>query len=157
MTRDELIHRIDVGRAELMTELAHVPEESMALPVLSNGWSIKDLLAHLAAWEGRAAGLYARLAAGREIDDGVSDFNAFNAIVYQKNLERSLADIRTEELQAFADLRQVAKTAPEAHLFNPAQFAWTKGRPFVDFIAWNSYDHYAEHLPDLRAWLEGER
>ena len=126
----------------------------MSLPALSNGWTVKDMLAHLGAWENRADYLYQMLSRGRPVEDGVTDFNQFNAVTYQANQGRSLDVIRAEEIAAFTRLRAVAETAPEAYLFDPAQFSWTEGRPFVDWIAWNTYDHYAEHLPDLRAWLE---
>jgi hypothetical protein len=155
MTRDELLKRMDNGRAEFTALVDRVPEDSMALPKLANGWSVKDMLAHLAAWERRAVYLYRVLSAGQTVDDGVTDFNVFNAATYAANLNRPLGEIRAEENAAFSDLRAVAETAPEAHLFDPAQYAWTEGRPFVDWIGWNSYDHYLEHIPDLRAWLEG--
>jgi uncharacterized protein (TIGR03083 family) len=153
MTRDELLKRIDDGRAELTMLLARVPEERMSLPALSNGWTVKDLLGHLAAWEKRATHLYRMLSTNQTVDDGISDFNEFNAAAYQANLNRPLAVIQAEEREAFAGLRAVAEKAPEGHLFDPAQFAWTEGRPFADWIGWNSYEHYEEHLPDLRAWL----
>ena len=155
MTRDELLKRMDDGRTEFIALVARVPEESMTLPKLANGWSVKDMLAHLSTWERRAAYLYGVLSAGKAVEDGVSDLNVFNAATYAANLNRPLAEIRAEESAAFSDLRAVAETAPEAHLFDPAQFAWTEGRPFVDWISSNSYGHYLEHIPDLRAWLEG--
>ena len=46
-------------------------------------------------------------------------------------------------------LLAIAKTAPEEDLFDPQRFAWTEGEPFYNWIAVNTYDHYADHIPDL--------
>ncbi len=154
MNRAELLEKIDSARAELNALLAQIPEESMLAPALPNGWTVKDLLAHLEAWALRAEYLYYTLAAGKPVEDEIHDADVFNAIVYKANLERTLAYIRPAEEEAFRRLRAVAETAPEEHLFEPGCFAWTQGRAFMDWIAWNTYDHYAEHLPDLQAWVQ---
>lgn len=155
MTRDELMAKLDGSRAELEALLARVPAERRTLPALSNGWSVKDLLAHLATWEKRVLYLYGRLSTGRPVEDTISDLNEFNAAAYQANRDRPLAEIQAEEAQAYADLRHLAQTAPEAHLFDPAHFPWTQGMAFYEMIGNNSYGHFDEHMPDLRAWLEG--
>ncbi len=155
MTREELLQRIDSGRAELESTLARVPAGRMLEPALTNGWSVKDMLAHLGAWEARAETLYRLLSAGQEVE-GTADFNEFNAQTYAANRDKPLEVIRESEREAFERLRAVAETAPEADLFEPARFAWTQGKEFFYWIGWNSYEHYAEHLPDLHAWLEKE-
>ncbi len=154
MTREELLKRIDDGRADLLAQLARVPAERLTQPTLANGWSVKDMLAHLATWERRVEYLYRMLSSGRPVEDGVTDSNVYNATTYEANRHRPLAEIQAEETAAFLALRTVAETAPEADLFDPARFAWTEDRAFCDWIAWNSYDHYLEHLPDLRASLD---
>ena len=73
MTRDELMAKLDGSRAELEALLARVPAERRSLPALSNGWSVKDLLAHLATWEKRVLYLYGRLSTGRPVEDTISD------------------------------------------------------------------------------------
>ena len=53
----------------------------------------------------------------------------------------------------FAAGSAVAQNAPEDDLFDPGRFPWTDGQPFYRFIAENTYEHYADHVPDLRAML----
>jgi uncharacterized protein (TIGR03083 family) len=154
MTREELLQHIDAGRAELEAVLAQIPAERMTDPALPNGWSVKDLVAHLAAWEQRAGDLSHILAAGREVEDGVSDFNEFNARVYIENRERSLEDVLRTEPEAFLRLRNVAEKFSETDLFDPARFAFLDGMPLMQLIANNSYGHYEEHMGDLRAWIQ---
>ena len=90
MTRDELLKRIDDGRAELNAVLAKVPAGRMLEPALTNGWSVKDMLAHLGAWETRAESLYRSLSSGKDPEDTISDFNVFNAKTYDANREKPL-------------------------------------------------------------------
>ena len=156
MTRDELLKRIDDSRADLTAVLAKVPSGRMLEPALSNGWSVKDMLAHLGAWETRAEYLYRSLASGKDPEDTITDFNVFNANTYNANRDKPLAEIQQTEQAAFLKLRTVAQTAPEADLFDPARFPWTGGGEFASIIAANTFDHYAEHLPDLNTWLEAK-
>jgi uncharacterized protein (TIGR03083 family) len=153
MTRDELLKRLDDSRAELNAVVAQVPSGRMLEPALANGWSVKDMLAHLGAWETRAESLYRSLSSGKDPEDTITDFNVFNAKTYDANREKPLAEIQQTEQAAFIKLRAVAQTAPEADLFDPARFPWTGGGEFAGIIAANTFDHYAEHLPDLRSWL----
>ena len=88
----------------------------MLEPALSNGWSVKDMLAHLGAWETRAEYLYRSLSSGKDPEDTITDFNVFNANTYDANRDKPLAEIQQTEQAAFLKLRTVAQTAPEADL-----------------------------------------
>jgi len=54
--RDELLQRIREEREALERAVARVPAEKMTEPLLEGGWSVKDVLAHIAAWEGLMVG-----------------------------------------------------------------------------------------------------
>ena len=155
MDRSELLAKIDDSRKSFFALLDRLTAEQMLSTTLPNGWTIKDMLAHLAAWENRAAYLYEMLAAGQE-PQGESDFNAFNARVYSECKDLGLEFVLEDEKKAFARLRGVAATAPEEALFNPAHFAWTQGDAFEKIIGYNTYGHYEEHFEDVRRAVGGQ-
>lgn len=154
MDRRELTHQMLAGRGRLEDALAGLHDGMLLAPALDNGWSVKDLLAHLAFWEKRAGDIYLGLVFG-DIDNlegaGLS-VDALNARAFEQSRGQSLAQVRESESWAYHALRRLAAAAPEEHLFDPRCFAWTKGRPFVEWIADNTYGHYDEHLPALLAW-----
>jgi hypothetical protein len=156
MDRTELLSHMDAGRARLETALARVDADELAAPVLHDGWSIKDMLYHLGFWERRAANLYETLRRGDTPVTPRSDaeMDDLNARAYSAGQERGPDEVRSEETAAYLALRQIAETAPEADLFDPARFSWTEGRPFYHWIEGNSYGHYDEHLPEVMAWLD---
>jgi hypothetical protein len=153
MDRAELLQLVDGGRTKLEAALAGIDEHQYTNPLLPGGWSVKDLLGHIGFWERRIAGLYDILVAGDEPQDVVSNetVDELNARVYQDNLLVPLGITRLNEEEAFAAIRAVAENAPEDDLFNPHRFPWTQGTPFHRFIAENTYEHYADHIPDLLA------
>ncbi len=157
MDRNELLSQMHAGRHALEATLARVDAGQMDAPVLHDGWSVKDLLAHLAFWERRAVRLYETLARGEKPTGEVgsdAELDALNARVYSTGHERPADEVRTDEAAAYLALLQVAETAPEADLFDPQRFPWTEGRPLAAWIEGNAHGHYEEHLPELVAWLD---
>jgi hypothetical protein len=41
-------------------------------------------------------------------------------------------------------------------LNNPRRYDWTKGRPMLDIIAENSYEHDAEHAAQIEAYRKAK-
>lgn len=109
------------------------------------GWTYKDLVAHVAAWEERTA---ARLATFRESGartyPGVTDTDEFNAAVVERTKTRSVRAV-LEELDASHArlLDELARLTSEQLRANDD---WV-----IAVVAGNTYGHYAEHHVELRA------
>jgi hypothetical protein len=155
MTRAELLEQIRSRRAQLETVLVQFSPEHMLTPALPGHWSVKDVLAHLGWWAQRIVNTYHTLRQGNIPDPHLEalGIDELNAQVFAEHEGRPLAEVRREERQAYQALLALAESAPEADLFDPNRFAWTEGQPFVEWVKGNTYEHYAEHLPDLQAWL----
>ena len=54
-TKDELLAAMDQGYTTFELLLAPLSETQLTIPGVNGEWSIKDILAHLAAWQGRVA------------------------------------------------------------------------------------------------------
>ncbi|MDL1896466.1 ClbS/DfsB family four-helix bundle protein, partial [Anaerolineae bacterium CFX7] len=50
-TKQELLHRIRARHADMEELLSSLEPAQMRAPELDGGWSVKDSLAHIAAWE----------------------------------------------------------------------------------------------------------
>lgn len=159
MDRVEVLNKINASRTRLEAALARLTPEQMMNPDLPAGWSVKDLLAHLGRWEQHAVDIFGALTTGADPHSPMNEdeVDAFNATTMELFHARSLDEVREFEQTAFRSLVKLVETIPEADLFEPQRFAWTRGRPFVTWVGWNTYDHYAEHLPALESRLAEER
>lgn len=159
MDRRELMQNMQVGRSQLEAALFGLSDQQLLAAELDNGWSGKDLLAHLAFWEKRVGDIYLGLVMGdiAGLEGASLSVDALNARALEQNRLMSLAQVRENESWAYQALRRLAAAAPEKHLFDPQCFTWTGGRPFVEWIVDNTYAHYDEHLPALLAWRDRHR
>ena len=152
MDRETLLSNIYEGRTGLEDVLNNLSPQQMTQPVLSGGWTVKDLIAHLGFWERRALQVFDALRQGQQPDNLTADMtiDELNASVYQQNRAQALPQVQAEELAAYRALLRAVETADPADLFDASRYAWTQGQPFADWIIGNTYGHYAEHIPDLQ-------
>jgi hypothetical protein len=152
MNKQELLSKVRTSRVRFETEIGQVPSEQMTEPNLDNGWSIKDMLAHIGFWEKRAADLLETLQQGKTLEDE-PDIDSLNASVYAQYHDRPLDEVVHWEHRQFDNLLDEIENSSDSDLFNPNRFAWTEGVAFYEWIAGNTYGHYDEHLAALRKWL----
>jgi len=155
MDRTELLTLVTESRARFDATLARVDATELTTIGLYNTWSVKDLLAHIGWWEQRVTMIITALCAGGAPIDAIEtgDVDVQNARTYGQNHDRALDDVRTSERAAYTALLELVQTLPNADLFDEQRFAWTQGRPLMTWVAWNTWEHYDEHLIELNAWI----
>jgi hypothetical protein len=156
MTKAQFLDRLQTARAEWDALLAAVPEARMAVPILDGPWSVKDVIAHITWHEREMLGaLQAHALVGSDLWDLPLDER--NAIIYARNRDRPLAEVLAESRAVYPQLLTAAQALAEADLTDPGRFADMPG----DWVPWqllaeNTYTHYRDHMPAIRAWLEQE-
>jgi hypothetical protein len=139
---DALLADEERGWLALTEVFGDVPPDRFDEPsVTDEGWSPKDVMYHVAAWSEEAAKVLGRIAAGTH-RDGDPDVQALNEEWFEAG--RGLDDdvVRIRFAKGRVAMRQVFSQLTE-----------------VDATAWEWFEesgprHYAEHLPDLRSFLE---
>ena len=156
MDKDALLERMHAGRDQWESTLARWSPDELVRPSLFDGWSVKDLIAHVGAWERTAAALVSALLDGRSPDLALEAIpvDDLNARFYAEQRAVDLGDVAAAERLAYQSLLGLVETASDVELFDPERFAWTQGAPLVEWIAANSYEHYEEHVADLVTWLD---
>lgn len=160
-----LLELIQRHRAELEATLEPLNHDQL-LAAPAGGWSIKDHLAHIAAWEQSIVALlkrrprYEGLCVDRSTYES-HDVDAVNNSIYRQNRDRSvedvLADFHTshqELLDHLAGMRDGDLEKPYSY-YLPDESGEETGAPIVEWIAGNSYHHYAEHLEVIRELANG--
>ncbi len=120
-----------------------------------DGWAVKDHLVHVAAWEHSLLALLdgSDRAAAMGVGPEVSETDSINAAVWslhrEKTPEQALAYFR----QTHALLMKLLGGMSDADLKLPYNHYQpddprdpSDDRPALDWVAGNTYEHYAEHI-----------
>ncbi len=154
MTKQELIERIETEWTRLQAALDGLTEEQMHTPGVVGEWSIKDILAHITAWQSRL--ITAMFKAERGFTPYTTDEGAtvdqLNEKWYREMKDRPFEQVWDDLDSSYHQLLKRVETWPDDDLFNPKRFKWMKGDPFERNIAGDSYEHYAEHTVQIEAW-----
>jgi hypothetical protein len=163
-SKAELLARMREGREVWNGLIAEIPDSAITEPVLPGGWSVKDLVAHVAAYENWTAAQIRAANERREPTNlelyGVEDvpedpegwdLDRVNAAIYERYANTPLADVRTFAEHAFADLIAAIEAVPERDLMAKDVQSWTGGEALINVIPRQATAHYEHHLDDLRA------
>ena len=154
ITKLELIQSVVTERARLDEVISHISQKRMTQPGVFGHWSVKDVISHICWGEHKMVGLlHTHILTDAELWDLTEEER--DAIIYDRNKERPLVEVRAEAHQLIQDLVAAIETLDEADLTDPARF---RGIPAElapwQFIASNTFEHYRAHLNDIQAWLK---
>jgi len=136
--------------------LAQIPAARMEEPGVEGDWSVKELVAHLTWYEQRVVESAAQVMQTgtftRPDREGLT-MDEWNDRLAARSHTRPLGEVLSEANQVFAQLLAVVAACPEDILNDPRRLGFPE-----DFVPWmaianNSYAHYQEHEPALRAWI----
>lgn len=162
-TKAELLHRLRQDRLAWDNLIATVPDVMASEPNLPNGQSVKDLMAHVAAYERWTAAQMRAATEGREPTamelygreelPGEAhgwDEDQINAAIYEQHKDLSLDEARAFAGEAFSDLLAAIEATPEEDFQRPGAQAWVREGNLLAAIPGQTYAHYAMHDDDLR-------
>jgi len=142
--------------------LANLSEAQIATPHFDFDWSIKDVIAHLWAWQQISI---ARVEAGlhdhepefpkwivENIENWEEDADRVNALTFQTQHEKPWSEIYQNWKNGFLHFLELGNEISERDLLDGDRFPWLKGYSLA-FILIASYDHHQEHYEKLLAWL----
>ena len=140
-------------RAEWDRVLAEVREEQMLEPGLPGGWSVKDVIAHVNWYEQEMVVLLeTRELAGSELWGLSADER--NVPIHEQNKDLMLDEVLAESNRVFERLWELVSQLDDEDLMEASRFdQMPEGWEPWQVIASNTYEHYQEHIPDIRAWL----
>jgi hypothetical protein len=150
----ELLRLIRTERSALEAAVDRLDATALTAVASPGGWSIKDHLMHLVAWEeillGKLAGVpeYVTLGLEEEVASTIK-LDELNNLFYQRHRDIPLPTV----LESFATIHQKVLAAlsrlSDEDLAMPCQPNDPKSPTWVDEIRWNTSEHYREH----RGWL----
>lgn len=167
----ELRARMDDGLASLEAALDQLSEDQQTGPKDAAGWNVRDHLTHLAVWadgitallrgEDRWAAMGVTPALASNTPEARLDFDVINEQIAEQHRHRSAAEARALVVDAHRRLAAEIERLSDEQLTWPSKRFATPvigggRRAIAEYIVGNTYEHYAEHLPWLRAIAEGQ-
>jgi hypothetical protein len=130
-------------------------EDSRAPTEATHGWSGRDLMVHLTAWQERVMDAARELAvadASATIERSSADWTergaeVINAEITEAGRAFSLEEVRRRFASIPGEMRGYLTVVPETR--------WVKHPTRMDFILESTIDHYEVHAVELEAILAG--
>ena len=157
-----VVARLNADYAALTATLDGWTEAQQTARTDAQGWTVKDHITHLAAWEQSMVALFH----GRPRHEGLSvsaalyasdEIDAINAAIRENHEDASLAEARELLADAHRQMLAVLGTLTFDDLFKPySHFLPDEpgdddGSPIIGRLRGNTFGHYAEHLPWMTA------
>jgi hypothetical protein len=158
--REQLVHTLESAQQDFQSLLDEMETEKLTEIGVVEGWSVKDVLAHIAAWEERVAVWAAALRQGThperpfwsanltEDQENQAIFEKYQGLTLQEALER-LQSVHQSVMQAIAEMS-------DEDLFE-RKVEWLGDVPFAEAIPGNTFEHFRHHERDIRAWLAAQQ
>jgi hypothetical protein len=169
LNKQEALAAMAREREALEKVIAPLSDAQLTAPG-KEGWSIKDHLMHIAVWE---QGIVALLnqqsrygAMGLSRDEWRMEYPDFdqrtNALIHERTKSRSLAEVRAAFRDSHRQMLEVLGRLTDDDLSKPywhyaAEEPHDDTRPVYEWIAGNTYAHYAEHREWIQAIIDQQR
>ncbi len=113
-------------------------------------WSIKDMIAHMAAWKQRHAEKLAAAIRGDTPPEwtDMELVNCLNAERYAADREQSWLAVQRQAERACSDLMAQVERMSEAELTDPDHYEWQAGALWKETLGngvWHPYDHLTKY------------
>ena len=154
-----LLATIRAGYDQFEALLASLREDEMTVPGVNDAWSIKDHLAHLAAWQNYQAARLQGVLDGAEPPDpapGHESVDEVNEYFYQQYKDRSLAEVLADFRSSYQRVLAATQALNWEDLNSP--FPWYDNDvPAGAYTLGNTIGHYEEHSGWIQRWLESRK
>ncbi|MHA3964117.1 MAG: ClbS/DfsB family four-helix bundle protein [Candidatus Thorarchaeota archaeon SMTZ1-45] len=163
MTTTELIEILLKAHKKLQNLLKGLNESQMEMSGVQGERSIKDLLAHITAWNKHGIlwieSVYRgekpiMLVKGETMDEIKEEMVILNLEIHHQNRDRPLQEVVEECNETFALVIEHVKKLSKKHLDSVFDYAWAQ-EPITGqtIVLWRHW-HLQSHMKHILAWLE---
>jgi len=148
---------------ELLTAMS---EEQITTSLLPSHWALKDVIAHLRAWQQRSIARLEAALLDREPEfptwlpdldpDSEDSTDQVNAWIYETYRDLPWSTVYQNWREGFLRFLELGQGISEKDLLDGGRYRWLAGYPLA-LILLGSYDHHQEHRDKLLAWLGNHR
>ncbi len=157
MGKRELTEAFQQAREDFLDAIDGLSEEDFLRPGAVGFWSVKDVLAHLTAWESELVTALVKIENGKKGVPNIAaveDIDEWNAEQYHASAGRQLEIIWDDFHGVGKYLLAAIEALNDKVLDDNRKFDWMEGEPLSYLIYENAIWHEEEHADDIRAWRE---
>ncbi|NPV65525.1 MAG: ClbS/DfsB family four-helix bundle protein [Anaerolineae bacterium] len=156
MSKKALLDDLRAARAEFLAAIEGLSEDEMLRPGVEGIWSVKDIIAHLIAWEAELV-----TALNRKLSPAyrnappivlIEDIDEWNMEQYHQHANRPLDILLPDFHGVHKHLLLAIEGLDEQLLEDPLRFEWMEGEPLAYLIQETATWHEQEHAESIRAW-----
>ncbi len=154
-SKDELVSRINRDWSELLEAVEKLSHDQM-IKVGPGGWSPKDILGHISAWERYLLFHHLQGKPSHEVlrvDKGLLptfDENQINALIYERSRNNSVSYTLEDLHETHAELLAGLELVDFDTLEKPGAYDDRTKLPLINSVMSNTFDHYREHLKTIQ-------
>lgn len=151
MLKDTLLKKLQKAWEEFEDSYSGLAKADFEREGVTGNWSVKDIVAHVTAWEEEALKYLPVILSGRQpprysaMHGGV---DAFNALLTERSRSVSLDEVLHRQEKVHNRLVRYIRSAPDEAIATDTRF---RRRLRLD-----TYGHYPHHTRAIRAWRERE-
>lgn len=159
MGKAQLIADFQQTRQSFLSAIEGLSDDEMLQPYAVGYWSVKDVMAHLTAWESELVTALSRIHNRNKRMPhvvAIEDIDEWNEEQYHISASRSLQVVRDDFYGVGKYLVEAIENLDNHTLDDNRIFPWMEGEPLSYLIYENAIWHEEEHAQDIRAWREGK-
>jgi hypothetical protein len=154
--RQMLAGQLQEARERLVNSYAGLTDEEMLKPGVAGDWSIRDVLAHVAAWDRAQTEAYRMMLRGErpallDLDEEANE--AFNHEHHERLKDLDLQEVITELFAAREEMVEVLREVDNNSLFAPAPGDEHAELSIAACIS-VSTNHDEEHAEMIEGWRD---
>jgi hypothetical protein len=159
-SKTELLQDIAVQYDALRNLLQSIPASRYTeAGVWGDGWSVGDLVAHLAEWHGMLLRWFREGQQGETPEMPAPGYKwnetpRLNRDIWAKHRGRPFAAVDAEFTSSYDDIIRLLEDLSEAELLETGQFRWTGRNSLVTYVGPNTASHYRFAQKVLKRWLK---
>ncbi len=149
MNKQQILTKLETAFQAFGDACAGLSDEQMLEPGVTEGWSIKDILAHVSWWEEEALKHLPHILQGvrpPRYSVTYGGIDAFNAQMTELKRGLTLTEVRRQHAETHARLMEYLQGVPDEQFTTETRF---RRRLKLD-----TYSHYPIHTQAIRAWRE---
>lgn len=155
LSKHDLLRRIATEHLHLRDLVEKCSPDAV---IENGGWELKDILAHISAWEWLTLARLEAARTGKAPDippvGTETEIDRVNARILEQARNRSFEEVQEDFTASHTALVAAIEACADQFLQAPLPEGWGRGRKVWEMLAANTIWHYPEHAEALEAWLK---